>query len=170
MLHLSVKIFAQPGAQLPASDAITVFHRWIQKGDMPDLLIDVADYAHVPAGPGIVLMGHQAAYSLDNSGNRLGLLYNRRVADDLSFQQAYDNALAACKRLEAEPEFQSKLKFNPREFSLIWNDRMLYPNTDASWAAVRPAVEAFLTERFGANYKLTRSTEIRTRLRAEVRV
>ena len=30
------------------------------------MLIDVADYRHVPAGPGVLLIGHEANYSLDN--------------------------------------------------------------------------------------------------------
>ena len=54
MQHLSVKIFAQPGAELNSADAIAVFHRWIQRGDSPEMMIDVADYSHVHDGPGAV--------------------------------------------------------------------------------------------------------------------
>ena len=126
MQHLSVKIFAQPGAELNSADAIAVFHRWIQHGDSPEMLIDVADYAHVPAGPGVVLMGLQAAYSLDSRHNRLGLLYNRRESTG-SLRQNYETALAACRRLESEPEFKDKLRFDANEFALIWNDRLLFP-------------------------------------------
>ena len=59
---------------------IPVFHRWIREQAMPELLIDVADYSHVPAGPGVMVIGHEANYSVDNRENRLGLLYNRRAA------------------------------------------------------------------------------------------
>src|SRR5258707_6267038 len=118
MQHLSVKILAQPGAELNSADAIAVFHRWIQRGDSPELLIDVADYAHVPAGPGVVLMGLQAAYSLDNTHNRLGLLYNHRVRTSLddreALRQDYGSALAACRRLESEPSVHGKLRFDAK--------------------------------------------------------
>ena len=173
MQHLAIKIFAQPGAQLVAYDAIAVFHRWIQKRDFPDLLIDVADYAHVAAGPGVVLVGRDAVYALDNAHDRLGLLYSRRTEmildDEASLQQAYDSALAVCRRLESEPEFQGKLKFDAKGFALTWNDRLLYPNTEESWTRLRPTVDAFLAHKFGEGaYNLRRNYDLRERLGAEV--
>jgi len=173
MQHIAIKIFAQPGAQLVAGDAIAVFHRWIQKRDFPDLLIDVADYSHMSAGPGVILMGRDAAYSLDSSGDRLGLLHNRRTAvildDESSLQLAYDVAISVCRRLEAEPEFQGKLKFDDKTFTLTWNDRLLYPNTEESWARLRPTVETFLKQKFGPTcYNLRRNYDLRERLGAEV--
>ena len=44
---------------------------------MKKLLLDVADYKHVQEGPGIVLIGHEADYSLDLGGGRAGLVYDR---------------------------------------------------------------------------------------------
>ena len=38
----------------------------------------MADYRHVPEGPGVMLIGHQANYSVDNTDNRLGVRYNRK--------------------------------------------------------------------------------------------
>ena len=65
--HVNVKVFAKAPVDLAA--AIPVFHRWIQEGACEELLIDVADYRHVPAGPGVVLIGHEANYSLDCGRN-----------------------------------------------------------------------------------------------------
>lgn len=173
MQHLAIKIFEQSGAQLAANDAITVFHRWIQKRDFPDLLIDVADYAHLPSGPGVVLVGRDATYSLDTNGGRLGLLCSRRTAmsadDPESLRQIYDLALAVCHRLEGEPEFKGKLHFDEKGFALTFNDRLLYPNTEDSWTRLRPAVEEFLAAKFGAGaYNLRRNYDLRERLGAEV--
>jgi hypothetical protein len=173
MQHLSVKIFEQSGAELHAGNAIAVFHRWIQRGGLPEMPIDVADYAHIPAGPGVILVCREAAYSLDNNDGRLGLLYQRKAADGSSDQAslnwAYDSAVSACRRLEGEPEFKS-LKFDEREFAITWNDRALYPNTDESWERVRPSVVAFLDALFGSGYRLTRTgQDRRERLGAEVR-
>ncbi len=149
MQHVSIKIFAAGGGSPRLADAIPAFHRWIQKRDLPELLIDVADYSHVPAGPGVVLVGHEANYALDNAHNRPGLLYSRKVADG-SLKQAYDAAVAASLRLEAEPEFQGKLHFDARRIEIILNDRLLYPNTEAGWSSVETELTAFLDGLYGA--------------------
>ena len=90
--------------------AIPVFHRWIQEQALPGLLVDVADYRHVPEGPGVVLVAHEAIYGLDLGGGRLGLLYNRRTRLDAApaeaLPQAFRAALEACRKLEQEPEFR----------------------------------------------------------------
>src|SRR5947209_3539668 len=105
MQHINVKIFAREAA-IDLADAIPVFHRWIQESVAEELLVDVADYRHVPEGPGVLLVAHEAIYSLDQADGRLGLLYNRKSAlngDDQSrLRQAFGAALAACQRLEEE--------------------------------------------------------------------
>ena len=121
----------------------------------------------------MVLVGRDAAYSLDNAHDRLGLLYSRRTGvvldDQASLRQVYDSALAVCRRLEAEPEFQGKLKFDAKGFALTFNDRLLYPNTEESWTRLRPAVDAFLAHKFGAGaYNLRRNYDLRERLGSEV--
>ena len=76
--RISVKFFvSEPDAvHLPAF--IPVFHRWIQDHAVEGLLIDVADYKHVPEGPGILLIGHEGDYSIDMAKGRPGLLYSRK--------------------------------------------------------------------------------------------
>lgn len=76
--HINVKFFLKNEA-IDLEKAIRVFHNWIQEQKLDDLLIDVADYRHVPSGPGVILIGHNAHYALDNSDGRLGVLYNRRT-------------------------------------------------------------------------------------------
>ena len=46
-------------ARFELADAVAVFHQWIRDGVCPEMLIDVADYRHVPAGPGVLLIGHR---------------------------------------------------------------------------------------------------------------
>jgi hypothetical protein len=174
MQHVNIKIFARSAEGVNLSEAIPVFHRWIQSRDLPELLIDVADYAHVPAGPGVVLIAHEANYSLDNNAHRLGLLYNRKAAGSGTPQeqlsQAYDSAVAASRRLEDEPEFRGKLKFNSGELELILHDRLLYPNTDGTWQQIEPEVKHFLDDVFKGNvYTITRATDPRERFRVNIR-
>lgn len=173
MQHVNIKVFATTGSNINVTDAIPVFHRWIQKRDLPELLIDVADYSHVPEGPGVLLIAHQANYSLDYARDQLGLLYNRKAADagnpQEHLRQAYDAALNACQRLENEPEFKGKLQFDPRQLEIVLNDRLLHPNTDESWSMAKPEMDLFLDGIFGTGqYILERRGEPRERLRAVV--
>jgi hypothetical protein len=145
--HLNVKIFIAQPSQVDLADAIRVFHQWIKDGVCPELLIDVADYLHVPEGPGILLIGHEANYSLDEREGHPGLLYNRKAALDGDFEsrlkQAHAAALAACDRLEKDPEFGGKLKFDRTRIEVFVNDRLLAPNTEETWQALKPELERY---------------------------
>jgi hypothetical protein len=171
--HVNVKIFAKT-ADIDIADAIPIFHRWIQEGVCPELTIDVADYKHVPDGPGIMLIGYEADYSLDEAGGRLGLLYNRKqpVEGDAAavLKQAYDSALLAAKRLEEEPPFAGKLAFDTGDVEIILNDRLLSPNTIETWNTVEPVVKSFFSKLYGANdFTVERLGEPRERLRVAVK-
>lgn len=165
--HINIKIFAADGASINLADAVPVFHRWIRDNVCEEMLVDVADYRHVPEGPGVMLIGHQANYSLDNRENRLGLLYNRKAVlggglrDRL--QQAHEAALAACQRLESDPAFGGNLKFDSDHVEVAVNDRLLAPNTEETWLALEPELEKFFP---GSSLK--RTGEPRDLLRVEV--
>ncbi|HEU5074387.1 MAG TPA: hypothetical protein VFU02_09445 [Polyangiaceae bacterium] len=47
-----------------ATDVIAAFHGWIAARAFDEILIDVADYSHVPEGPGVVLIGYDHNYSV----------------------------------------------------------------------------------------------------------
>ena len=145
--HINLKIFVSDPGAIELADAVGVFHQWIRDGVCPEMLIDVADYRHVAAGPGVLLIGHEANYSLDNRDNRLGLLYNRKASLGGSFQsrldQAHQAALAACDRLELESAFSGKLKFDRTALEVFINDRLLAPNNDETWQALLPELESY---------------------------
>jgi hypothetical protein len=165
--HINLKIFVEDEKAFVLSAATVVFHRWIRESACPEMLIDVADYAHVAAGPGLLLIGHEANYSFDNRENRLGLLYNRKAPLDGTFRsrlrQAHGAALDACDRLEREPEFGGKLKFNRDAMEVFVNDRLLAPNSDETWEALRPGLEAEF-----AGYAIRRIGEARDLFRVSV--
>src|SRR6266699_970200 len=145
--HVRVKVFARQPAPIDQGEAIAVFHRWIQDRVCPEMLIDVADYRHVPNGPGVILIAHEATYSLDNVKGRLGLLYSRKQAGgeaQENLQQAFDAAVSACRRIEAEPEFSGKLAFDLGSLEISINDRLLAPNLDETYRALKPELDRFL--------------------------
>jgi hypothetical protein len=163
--HFNVKLFARKDSRVDWQALIPIFHRWIREQAMPELLIDVADYSHVPAGPGVMVIGHEANYSVDNRENRLGLLYNRRAAlngtSKERIQQAYDAAVTAARKLEQEPELNGSLHFDERNVEIWVNDRLLAPNTPETFSALETEVSSLLTHRFGQAPALERSQDSR---------
>ena len=170
--HVNIKIFASQ-ADIDLVDAIPVFHRWIQENVVPELMIDVADYKHVPEGPGVMLIGHEANYSLDETDDRLGLLYNRKAVVEGDAQaalaQAWKAAVDAARRLESEPVFEGKLKFDTGDVEVIVNDRLVAVNDDASAAALEPQIKTFFTGVYGTAPKVERRGEPRDRFRVGVK-
>lgn len=153
--HVNVKLLVQDPEEVDLEPLIPIFHSWIQDQVCEELLLDVADYRHVDAGPGVVLIGHQANYSVDNTDNRLGVRYNRKAAleggNQDRLKQATRAALTACQRLESEPGLNGKLRFNGQEMELFINDRLLAPNRDATRQAVEPELRTFFQELFGGS-------------------
>jgi hypothetical protein len=161
--RIAVKFFAgpDPGAALDLHPFIGIFHRFIQKGALPGLLLDVADYAHVPEGPGVVLIGHEVDYGIDGLGGRTGLLITRKrlAAAPLaeSLRDTLRRALAAIAALEAEPE--AKLRFATDGFQLDVLDRLAAENSDAAAASARREIAPVLDALYGAGrWKLARAS------------
>ena len=77
--EVSVKLFVDDNSVVRPLELITVFQRWITEGVLEDeLTIDVANYEHVPQGPGIMLICDKAHYYFDVRQNRWGLRYRGR--------------------------------------------------------------------------------------------
>ncbi len=138
---------------------IPVFHEWIREKKISDeLLIDVADYAHVPQGPGVVLIGHQSDYYLDVADDRPGLLYSRKRGFEGSFEagiaDAFRRALQACKLLEDESSLD--LEFKTDEVLFRVQDRLNAPNADATYQAYEPVLKATAGTLFGGDASLER--------------
>lgn len=143
---ISVKLFVENDSFGP-DEFVPVFHRWIQDHVLDDhLLIDVADYAHVPSGPGTLLVTHEANIHMDRTGNRLGLLYVRKTPLPGSFADRLKAVLAsafnAADKLEQEPGLQGRLKFRTDEISIKLHDRLLAPNTPETFTKIKPTVES----------------------------
>jgi hypothetical protein len=157
--HVNVKLFLRNAEGLKTGDYTGVFNGWIQTRALGELLVDVADYGHVHHGPGLVLIGHTANYSLDESEGRLGLLYNRKARVDGSNQdrlrQAVRAALLAAQKLERE----QGLQFEGGEVQIIVNDRHVAPNMPATFAALKPEFTRLFDVLYGgAAYSLANAS------------
>ena len=158
---LQLKIYATPAAAraVHSEALIPVFHRWIKEHVLPELVIDVANYGHVPEGPGVVLIGHASDYFMDEGEGRLGLLHNRKRLGPAPGERLADLArrtLHAASLLEKEPALGGQLTFATNELLFRVNDRLAAPNTDATFAALRGELERLGRQLFGSAVELRR--------------
>jgi len=169
-LHkLGVKFFLRQPADLDPDELIPIYHRWIQEGALEAILIDVADYSHVPGGPGTMLISHEANYALDASDGRPGLLYMRKQpfegADRLEdrITGAVKAAIEAGRRLENEDSLKGRIEFAGEEMVFIANDRLQAPNNEQTASALETALLGVLTAMWG---QAPVTTETKTEARA----
>ena len=176
-----LKLFLDDASDVELEEFIPVFHDWIQTQQLDELLIDVADYRHVPQGPGIVLVAHDAHYVMDLTDARLGLLYSRRrethpsrctiqrVEDRL--RSVWHCALTACQRLEAHPALHGRLRFRGNELLLRCNDRLRAPNTTAAYDELYQHLEPFLATLYpGQRVAVAHILEETSRLTVAIKV
>ena len=166
--RIALKIFLDHESVLKPADVIPVFHRWIQTQAVDGLLIDVADYSHMPTGPCVLLVAHEGHYVLDRAGGRLGLQYASRQPLDGPLPDRLASIgrllLGAGRLLETDASLPGPVRFLGNEIECIANDRLLAPNRAGTLTAFRPALEAFLTTlSAGADWTLTRETDPRAR-------
>ena len=159
--RLQLKIFVTPdSAKAVEPEAfIPVLHRWIKEHVLPELVVDVASYVHVPQGPGVVLIGHGSDYFIDEGEGRLGLLYSRKRAGPPPAERLADLArrtLHAADLLERDPGLSGKLRFATGELLLRINDRLEAPNGDSTFAALEPELEGLGRRLFEGPFEMTR--------------
>jgi len=172
--HINVKLLVKNPVEVDLEPLIPVFHDWIQDPLPGELLLDIADYRHVPAGPGVVLIGHEGDYSVDNTDNRLGVRYNRKAAlngsNEDRLKQAARAAFTAFRRLETDPRLAGKLRFNGQEIEIFINDRLLAPNSDATREVADSDFRAFSQMLFRGNeYSMTYDTDRRRLFRVSLK-
>lgn len=159
---INVKVFTAEPNKVPLTDFIDIFHGWIQATD--GVYHDVADYSHMQAGPGIVLVADDANVSIDETDNRRGLLYSQKSKLSGSnlekLSAVLRSALENCYRLEEEPALRGKLRFSGNQVEILVNDRLLAPNTGEVFEELRPEID-FLARRLYAstNFTLLRNQE-----------
>lgn len=140
--QVRVKVMARDG-QFEQAGLIPIFHRWIQESRLDEqLLIDVADYSHVPSGPGVMLIAHEGHYAFDSGGGRVGLAYGRK-RDSIGparprLVEAMKAAFVASEALEQEPSLGGRLRFEPGRLEIHIMSRLVAPNTVATHEAFQP--------------------------------
>lgn len=165
---VDVKVFATKGESITAYEFMGVLQRWIREHKVPGILIDVADYSHIPDGPGVVLVGHEGNISVDYADGRMGLLYRYKWPAEPDtpsrIEAAVKFALDAAGKLEAEPEFTGRLEFDKTKVDIIANDRLRAPHADEAAASFSAAVEKAVSGLFKDSKISRHSGDTRERL------
>jgi hypothetical protein len=159
---INVKVFTAEPNQVPLTDFIDIFHGWIQATD--GVYHDVADYSHMQAGPGIVLVAADANVSIDETGNRRGLLYSQKSrlggSNLEKLSTVLRSALETCQRLEEEPALDGKLRFAGNELEIVVNDRLVAPNTEKTFDEIRFDVDLLARRLYATtNFTLLRARQ-----------
>ena len=149
-----LKIFERGRADISPSEFVPVFHEWIRSGEFDELLIDVGDYKHVAGGPGVVLVGLESDYSVNDGGGRWGLVYTRKRGHHsdaaVSLAMSIRRLAFAAARLQDEPAFKGRIRFDRRVLEITFLDRLVAPNTEDGLRVVVPWVKKAFDELLGA--------------------
>lgn len=161
--RLGAKLFAENPEVIRAEAYIGMFHRWIQARDLDGTPIDVADYKHVPDGPGIMLISHEADRSLDFADGRPGAIYQRKRDMTGTLEERLETVIraadATADRIEGEAAADG-VRFGRDEIELRFHDRRLAPNSDDGFVAVADAVRSALARtRPGRSAQIVRAED-----------
>lgn len=163
LVRIGAKLYAENPEVIDLESYIPLFHGWIQQRVLDGVPIDVADYAHVPDGPGVMLIAHEADRSLDLGAGRPGALYQRKREGSGTPAERFAASIAAADRLaddlSADP-LGAGVRFGRDEILIVVTDRLSAANDDAALAELAPAIEeALAATRPGRTATLTRVTE-----------
>lgn len=157
--RLAFKLFALPDSRGTQEEYILFFHRMIQEGGLVETFVDVTDYSHVPDGPGVMLICHEAHYSTDAVGGRPGLkcATKRGATGDMAarVRRVVKKTLAACAAVEAHEVFGGRLRYSTASALFSIEDRLVAPNTPETFEALSPTLSRVLTDVWGAAPALT---------------
>ena len=145
-----IKIFLDANGSYSSKDFIPVFHSWIQDKIVADnLVIDVADYSHIPDGPGIMLIAHEGHFSLDQENLQPGIMYMRKTELEGSFKVRFKKVLStaveAADRLHNN-NINKKIHFINNSFRFIANDRLYAKNTIENQTLYKNNIKKILNE------------------------
>ncbi len=152
--QINVKVFTTEDSTINYTNFIKVFNRWMEEADSDDYL-NYADYSHVDAGPGVLLILKQANYSIDNAYHEHGFLYNRKHVlegdNSAKIRQALAEVLSKCEQLEASAELENAVHFSGADLLFMINNRQIAPNTSETAEAVQADLTPVLQQMYGNN-------------------
>lgn len=172
--RINVKMLAQAPPDFELNPFLAIFGRWRNDKEHPEVWVDLADYAHMPKGPGVVLIGKRGNFSIDLADPAPGLLYcgkrDYEGSNEQRILETFRRGIGLVKPLLAEADYPPQLQLQPEAWELTFNDRLDTPNTDATDAELRPGIDAALKTLFGdGGYEAQRETDPERRYAFSIR-
>lgn len=152
--RIQIKILADAPPGLSLEPFLEIFGRWRHEQDDPAQWVDLADYAHMSHGPGVVLIGHRISIGFDTDAPQPGIVFTARKGMSGSHGERISAAFRWClelsRRLTAEETFSANVRLRTGEIELRFTDRLATPNAASTDAELRPAVTQVLDALFGS--------------------
>ena len=172
-IDLKAMLDAPRGVELDS--LLAIFGRWRNDKAHPAQWVDLADYAHMNSGAGVVLVGKQGLFGVTRFDPGLALFYSGRRGYEGSGEQrileSFRRHLALSTALFREPEYPAALKKLTGSWELAVNDRLAFPNNEETDRILRPAVHSALDTLFGSGrYELSAEPDRQKRYGFLVRV
>lgn len=153
--RISVKILTDALQNLNLDPILSIFARWRKDQTHPAQWVDLADYAHMARGSGVVLIGRLCNFGFDMGLPAPGVLYASKKGlegePEDRISQVLRASLEMTRALLAEPEFPGGVHLHTGAVELVFNDRLETPNIAFTDRLLRPAVLEVLDRVFGSS-------------------
>ena len=152
--RLQISIYSEPlrSADVDLEQYVSVFHDVIRQSALAGLLIDVASYAHVPNGPGVLLIGHEFDFSVRIALGRVGLTCRHKrdpSSEGNALKRCLRQLLQAAQLLEGASKLSEAPSFQASQFVFRSNDRLRCPNNPEVGSRVARTVGGLFSKTLG---------------------
>lgn len=152
--RLQLSIHSEPlrNPDVDLEQYVGVFHEWIRQAALGGLLIDVASYAHVPNGPGVLLIGHEFDWSVRIALGRVELTCRHKRdpgGEGGALKRCLRQLLQAAQLLEGASKLAEAPSFRASDFVFRSNDRLRCPNNPESGSRVAKVVGGLFCKTLG---------------------
>ncbi|MSO44252.1 MAG: hypothetical protein EXQ74_02915 [Thermoleophilia bacterium] len=147
--RISVKLYLNDEGALDPEEVVPAFHRIVRDEAVAGIAVDVARYAHVVNGPGVMIIGHQQDHAVDLSEGRPGISATRKrdpegtLADRIV--ALVGDAARLSVELQTDPALGSRADLRTDEILVTILDRYEAPNNDETRVRVEPALREVIT-------------------------
>jgi hypothetical protein len=151
--RIDLKALLDAPRSVSLDSLLAIFGRWRNDKGHPAKWVDLADYAHMSRGAGVVIVGKQGIFGVTRFDPGLGLYYSGRGEYEGSSAErvleTFRRHLSLTAALVGEPEYPAALKTLAGSWELAINDRLDFPNNGETDRLLRPSIEAALDKLFG---------------------